>query len=106
MKPTKILFNTAAISAGLLFTACTPPDIPMGNSSGVSMGNSSKVSMGNSYIYNGINFGADRNADFKQGVRDACRTEDGDYTKNHTMFKNNESYMIGWEDGRLKCKGK
>ncbi len=78
------------IAVGLLLTACT----------------SSEVAPANGYIYNGINFGADRNADFKQGVRDACRTADGDYTKDHSKFNNNESYKIGWEDGRLKCKGK
>ncbi len=78
------------IAVGLLLTACT----------------SSEVAPANAYIYNGINFGADRNADFKQGVRDACRTADGDYTKDHNKFNNNESYKIGWEDGRLQCKGK
>ena len=90
MKQTKILFTTAFIATGLLLTACT----------------SSTPSMENVYIYNGINFGSDRNADFKQGVKDACKTSDGDYTKNHELFKNNESYRIGWEDGRLQCKGK
>lgn len=90
MKHTKILLATATLAAGLLMTACT----------------SSGVSLKNGYIYNGINFGADRNADFKHGVRDACRTAGGDYTKNHELFKTNESYRVGWEDGRLQCKGK
>ena len=90
MKQTKILLNTAAIVAGLLLTACT----------------SSGVSMENGYMHNGINFGADRNDDFKQGVRDACKTADGDYTKDHNLFNNNTSYRIGWEDGRLQSKGK
>ena len=90
MKHTKTLLNTALITTGLLLTACT----------------SSGVSMENAYIHNGINFGSDRNADFKHGVRDACRTADGDYTKNRELFNNNESYRIGWEDGRLQCKGK
>ena len=89
MKQTKILLSTAALATGLLFTACT----------------SSGVALENDYIYNGINFGADRNTDFKQGVRDACRTADGDYTKDHNLFRNNENYKIGWEDGRLQCKG-
>jgi len=60
----------------------------------------------NDYIYQGINFGADRNLDFQKGVQDACKTADGDYTKDHKKFNNNESYRIGWEDGRLQCKGK
>lgn len=86
----KTLLTTTALVTGLLLTACT----------------SSTPSMENAYIYNGINFGSNRNADFQQGVRDACRTSDGDYTKNKTLFDDNESYRIGWEDGRLQCKGK
>ena len=59
----------------------------------------------NSYIYQGINFGSDRNEIFKKGVQDACRTADGYYTKDHKLFKYNESYRVGWENGRLLCKG-
>ncbi len=90
MKHTKVFFVTATITTGLLMTACT----------------SSKPSLENAYIYNGINFGYDRDISFKQGVRDACRTADGDYTKNHNLYKTNISYKVGWEDGRLQCKGK
>ena len=90
MKYTTTLLATVTTATGLLMTACT----------------SSGVSLGESYMYNGINFGSDRNIDFKQGVRDACKTADGDYTKNHELFKTNKSYRIGWEDGRLQCKGK
>ena len=60
----------------------------------------------NSYIYNGINFGNDRDESFKQGVRDACRTADGQYTKNRELFTMNISYKTGWEDGRMQCHGK
>lgn len=90
MIQTKILLTNVLIATGILLTACT----------------SSGVSLENVYIYNDINFGSDRNSDFQHGVRDACRTADGDYTKNHNLFKTNESYRIGWEDGRLQCKGK
>ncbi len=90
MRKLKRFAVPAALVAGLLLTACT---------------SSSPVSY-NDYIYQGINFGSDRDASFKHGVRDACRTADGDYTKNHDQFKNNKNYRIGWEDGRLKCKGK
>ena len=86
----KTLLTNAAIATALLLTACT----------------SSGPSLENAYIYNGINFGGDRDESFKQGVRDACRTADGDYTKDHNLFKTNESYRNGWEDGRLQCKGK
>lgn len=90
MTYTKTFFTTAITATGLFLTACT----------------SSSPTSYNDYIYNGINFGSDRNASFKKGVQDACKTADGDYTKNHDMFRNNEGYRIGWEDGRLQCKGK
>jgi hypothetical protein len=90
MKLTKILLATMLTATGLLLTACT----------------SSGISLENAYIYNGINFGADRDASFKHGVKDGCKTSDGDYTKDHNLFNNSESYKVGWEDGRLQCKGK
>ncbi len=84
------LIITASIATGLLLTACTSNSVPSRNS----------------YVYNGINFGADRDANFKHGVRDGCKTSDGDYVKDHNLFNSSESYKVGWEDGRLKCKGK
>jgi hypothetical protein len=90
MKLTKILLATMLTATGLLLTACT----------------SSGISLENAYIYNGVNFGADRDASFKHGVKDGCKTSDGDYTKDHNLFNNSESYKVGWEDGRLQCKGK
>lgn len=60
----------------------------------------------NSFIYHDINFGSNRNKNFKLGVIDACRTADGIYTKNHKKFNSNKSYRVGWKLGRLKCKGK
>lgn len=86
----KALFMSGTTLAGLLLTACT----------------SSYVMDENSYVYRGINFGPDRDANFKKGVQDACKTSDGEYTKDHHLFKTNESYRVGWEDGRLQCKGK
>ena len=90
MQYTKNFIITTAMVTGLLLSACT----------------SSSMTLEDDYVYQGINFGSDRDANFKNGVQDACRTADGDYTKDHTKFNNNESYRIGWEDGRLKCKGK
>jgi major membrane immunogen (membrane-anchored lipoprotein) len=58
----------------------------------------------NDYVYNDINFGPNRDEDFKKGVRDGCKTTAGDYTKNSERFKNNQSYRVGWADGRMKCE--
>jgi len=90
MQYTRIFIVSGAIVIGLLLSACT----------------SSSVTHENDYVYQGINFGSDRDASFKKGVQDACKTADGDYTKDHNLFKANTSYRIGWEDGRLQCKGK
>ena len=90
MQYRKLHVLAAVAAAGLLMNACT----------------SSSVVLENDYVYRGINFGPDRDANFQQGVRDACKTADGDYTKDHQMFRNDVSYRVGWEDGRLKCKGK
>jgi hypothetical protein len=79
-----------SVVIGFLLTACTP----------------SAPSNKTSYIYHGINFGTDRNFDFRKGVQDACRTANGQYTKNRELFNNNISYKTGWEDGRIQCKGK
>jgi hypothetical protein len=58
-----------------------------------------------SFIYRGHDFGLDRNALYRQGVIDGCKTSDGDYTKDHTAYETDTSYHTGWEDGRLHCKG-
>ncbi len=90
MQYTKTLFICSIAVAGILLPACT----------------SSSITHENDYVYKGINFGPDRDASFKKGVQDACKTADGDYTKDHHLFKTNESYRVGWEDGRLQCKGR
>ena len=60
---------------------------------------------GDHFVYHGHDFGPERDADYKAGVEDGCRTSDGDYTKDHTRFRTDESYHAGWEHGRLHCKG-
>jgi len=57
------------------------------------------------FIYRGHDFGPDRNSDYRKGVMDGCRTSDGDYSKDHALFKTSESYHAGWEHGRLHCNG-
>jgi len=91
MKLTQIVLITTTIAAGFLLTAC---------------GGSTSITHSNDYVYRGINFGPDRDATFKKGVQDACKTADGEYTKDHYLFNNSTSYRVGWEDGRLQCKGK
>ena len=58
------------------------------------------------FVYRGHDFGPERSSLYRQGVIDGCKTVDGDYTKNHGLFKETEDYHNGWEHGRLHCKGK
>jgi hypothetical protein len=55
------------------------------------------------FVYEGRNFGTNRNDTYKQGVRDGCDTSQGVYTKNHALFNSNGSYHTGWEHGRIHC---
>ena len=63
------------------------------------------LSPSEAFIYKGHNFGENRDANYKQGVKDGCRTADGRYTKNHALFGGESDYRTGWEHGRLHCKG-
>jgi hypothetical protein len=58
------------------------------------------------FVYHGHDFGPHRNAEYRAGVVDGCRTADGDYAKDHARFKIDIDYHDGWEHGRLHCKGK
>ena len=55
------------------------------------------------FIYNGRNFGSNRNINYKIGVKDGCATSNGEYIKNHALFNGNGSYHNGWEHGRIHC---
>jgi len=90
MQKSKIFLSLMAVASGLILAACT----------------SSEPSLENAYMYNGMNFGYDRDASFKHGVQDGCKTATGAYTKNHELFNNNESYKFGWGEGRIKCHNK
>ena len=91
MNLTKLSLLTIAATATFLFTAC---------------GGGPNIIDENTFMYNGHNFGENRDSNFKQGVRDGCKTSNGEYTKDHAQFNTNQSYHIGWEDGRMNCKGK
>ena len=93
MLRTKLTLASIFLASSLLFTACG--EIP--NLDGIS------TSTGD-FVYEGHNFGSNRDAEYIQGVKDGCRTESGNYTKNHTLFDSENDYHVGWEHGRLHCK--
>lgn len=81
-------------AATLLFTGCG--EVPDLDGTSASTGD---------FVYNGHNFGANRDKEYKQGVKDGCRTSSGDYSKNHALFNGANDYRAGWEHGRMHCKG-
>ncbi len=89
MTYTKFTLITLSLSAAFLFSGCT--------GAGPSK---------NDFVYQGHNFGANRDVNYRMGVRDGCTTAAGDYAKNHEKFKSNSGYRVGWENGRMHCKGK
>ena len=93
--PYKTITLASIFLAGtLLFTGCG--EVP--NLDNISA--SSK-----DFIYRNHDFGPNRDVNYREGVKDGCKTADGDYTKNHTLFDTENDYRAGWEHGRLHCKG-
>jgi len=80
-----------SLSAALLLGACTAarPHAARGD-----------------FVYHGHDFGPHRNAEYRAGVVDGCRTADGDYSKNHERYRVDIDYHDGWEHGRLHCKSR
>ncbi|MBD3788873.1 MAG: hypothetical protein IE885_00670 [Campylobacterales bacterium] len=78
---------TAILS--LLATACAPSTVPP---------------KAGGYYYNGIYFGQNLDENYRHGIKDGCRTAQGEYTKSHRLFNNNQSYEDGWFLGRNKCR--
>ncbi len=94
MKYTGFAILSLFAAGSFLLTGCTGgPDV---------RGSDFPASPG-AFVYQGRNFGTNRNEEYKQGVRDGCTTSLGTYTKNHAMFKGNDSYHNGWEHGRIHC---
>jgi len=93
--PYKTLSLTSIFLAGtLLFTGCG--EVPDLDNVSASSGD---------FVYRNHNFGSNRNTDYRKGVKDGCKTSDGDYNKNHALFDGENDYRVGWEHGRLHCKG-
>jgi hypothetical protein len=92
---TKLKLTSIFLTAALFISGCG--EAP--NLNNVSSSNKN-------FIYNGHNFGSNRNSDYRQGVVDGCKTSNGNYSKNHALFNLKNDYHAGWEHGRLHCKGK
>ena len=94
MTYTKIILTSIFLTGTLFFTGCG--EVP--NLDGVS------ASTGD-FVYRNHNFGSNRDTEYRKGVKDGCHTSDGDYKKNHALFNAENDYHVGWEHGRMHCKG-
>jgi len=56
------------------------------------------------FCYKNINFGPTRGIDYEMGIKDGCKTGEGEFTKNYYMSSKSKDYFDGWIVGRSKCK--
>lgn len=56
------------------------------------------------YCYKNINFGPSKGPSFERGVRDGCKTGEGEFTKDYSSSSSDKNYQTGWILGRSKCK--
>jgi len=56
------------------------------------------------YCYKNINFGKSRGSSYEHGIRDGCRTGEGEFTKDYSSSSSDKNYYDGWILGRSKCK--
>ncbi len=55
------------------------------------------------YCYKNINFGKSRGRSFEKGIRDGCKTGEGEFTKDYSLSSSDKNYFDGWILGRSKC---
>jgi hypothetical protein len=56
------------------------------------------------FCYGGINFGKVEDPLYKQGIRDGCRTGQGNFSKDYRLSGSSELYRQGWVRGRTLCR--
>jgi hypothetical protein len=57
-----------------------------------------------SFCYQGIDFGANPDPLYRQGVRDGCQTGKGDFRKDYRLSGSSPTYRQGWDRGRTLCR--
>ena len=88
MRYAKLFITKITITVPLTFTACSTHE----------------TAGPNGYVYKAINFGENRSETYIKGIKDGCKTAQGEYRKNHQLFKNDNMYHDGWFAGRNKCR--
>jgi len=58
------------------------------------------------YCYKNLNFGPSQGSEFEKGVRDGCKTAEGNFRKDYSLSSSSDIYKNGWVLGRTKCKQK
>ena len=56
------------------------------------------------FCYKAHNFGKDVSGNYKQGVKDGCRTGEGHFRRDYSLSASSEDYRKGWDAGRAFCK--
>ncbi len=56
------------------------------------------------FCYGGINFGKDLTPMQKKGITDGCRTGQGYFFKDYSLFESSKEYRVGWLKGRRVCR--
>jgi hypothetical protein len=56
------------------------------------------------FCYKNINFGPSRGKTYERGIKDGCRTGEGEFTKKYYLSSKDKNYYDGWILGRSKCR--
>ncbi len=56
------------------------------------------------FCYKQHNYGRYVSSNYKQGVRDGCRTGEGYFRRNYSLSSYSEDYRKGWDAGRSVCR--
>lgn len=95
MKIRNWIITVAAFVATLSFTGCVPVTVvpaPAG------------PAYSDAFYYDGYNYGYNRNAAYRTGVRHGCSSKRGTWKKNQYRYNNDRSYRVGWNAGYRNCK--
>jgi len=86
-----ILWGTATVFSLLFIGGCTSSTARCYGDTG-------------SFCYQGYDFGPNRTAKYKLGVKHGCTTANGHFVKLYKFSRSSTEYLKGWDKGRATCK--
>ena len=93
----KAMTTATVLGAGIWMTGCS--DFQRGLVAGTAAG----VVTTAIYNYHGHNFGPNRSALYRAGVRDGCRSAEVRWTRNAYRWRTYADYRDGWRAGYRAC---